>query len=469
MFETAGLLQTCVCASARLGIIYLKYTMPPKGKGSSKKPPKARTPTLIDGLTKDELSKEQLEEHIMRLREQLDREREERNYFQLERDKIHTFWEITDSKLEEVKAEKKNFDKDMEEDEGRHQVEIKVFRQKMKHLLCEHQNAVSELKAHGLVSKQLVQEKQEQLQTELHKEMRAVKVNMQELNNETLVKELEVKHKEEMTKTITREEKKYAEIEAEHDKKLELLQQQLHNFRTNIASETEDQWNSHINTLIEEHKEAVIEIEVAVLRLQRAVEENSSLKKGIDEMIKTEADGGHLGIVLENQHLVQVLSEVEEECKKLEKLLRFSSLEKVDSETIKKKKLEQLKRDHEALEPKFSKLRLETNELYETSTQNIEQVQQKADRKSMQLEGKLKDLTDGLEATQAQLLSVLSACNMDQTALHGATNTIEKNLDSTNKSIRKLECKKAQLSQVRKDLLLTYKALSGEALCRKCV
>lgn len=68
----------------------------------------------------------QLEEHIMRLREQLDREREERNYFQLERDKIHTFWEITDSKLEEVTAEKKNFDKDMEEDEGRHQVEIKV-------------------------------------------------------------------------------------------------------------------------------------------------------------------------------------------------------------------------------------------------------------------------------------------------------------------------------------------------------
>lgn len=70
----------------------------------------------------------------------------------------------------------------------------------------------------------------------------------------------------------------WVEIEAEHDKKLELLQQQLHNFRTNIASETEDQWNSHINTLIEEHKEAVIEIEVAVLRLQRAVEENSSLK-----------------------------------------------------------------------------------------------------------------------------------------------------------------------------------------------
>lgn len=77
-------------------------------------------PTLKD------ISVFQLEEHIARLREELDREREERNYFQLERDKIHTFWEITERQLEEVKAERKNLDKDIEEDEGRHQIEIKV-------------------------------------------------------------------------------------------------------------------------------------------------------------------------------------------------------------------------------------------------------------------------------------------------------------------------------------------------------
>lgn len=67
-----------------------------------------------------------MEEHIVRLREELDREREERNYFQLERDKIHTFWEITGRQLEEVKAELNKAEKDIEEDEERHQVEIKV-------------------------------------------------------------------------------------------------------------------------------------------------------------------------------------------------------------------------------------------------------------------------------------------------------------------------------------------------------
>lgn len=64
----------------------------------------------------------------MRLREELDREREERNYFQLERDKIHTFWEITKRQLEEKKCELRNRERDLEEAEERHQVEIKVLK-----------------------------------------------------------------------------------------------------------------------------------------------------------------------------------------------------------------------------------------------------------------------------------------------------------------------------------------------------
>lgn len=70
----------------------------------------------------------QLEEHVSRLREELEREREERNYFQLERDKVHTFWELTRRQLEEKRAELRNKDREAEEAEERHQVEIKVRR-----------------------------------------------------------------------------------------------------------------------------------------------------------------------------------------------------------------------------------------------------------------------------------------------------------------------------------------------------
>lgn len=62
----------------------------------------------------------------------------------------------------------------------------------MKHLLCEHQNTISELTADGLVSSEVVQKEQEQLETKLHNEMKSIMVDMQELDNESLVKELEL-------------------------------------------------------------------------------------------------------------------------------------------------------------------------------------------------------------------------------------------------------------------------------------
>lgn len=68
----------------------------------------------------------QLEDHIAQLREELNRERDERNYFQLERDEITSYWKITERELEVAKAELRKLDKDIEEDEERHRLELKV-------------------------------------------------------------------------------------------------------------------------------------------------------------------------------------------------------------------------------------------------------------------------------------------------------------------------------------------------------
>ena len=69
-----------------------------------------------------EVTVEQLQEQKRFLEEDRDHEREERNYFQLERDKINTFWEISKKELEDRKAELRNKDREMEELEERHQV-----------------------------------------------------------------------------------------------------------------------------------------------------------------------------------------------------------------------------------------------------------------------------------------------------------------------------------------------------------
>lgn len=51
------------------------------------------------------MSREQLEKFALNLRNEVEREREERNYFQLERDQLRQFWEITKNQLGELLIE----------------------------------------------------------------------------------------------------------------------------------------------------------------------------------------------------------------------------------------------------------------------------------------------------------------------------------------------------------------------------
>jgi hypothetical protein len=76
-----------------------------KGGGGGKGGKKKSEGAVIDGVSTTEMTREQLEAFAHRLREEMEREREERNFFQLERDKLRTFWEITRQQLEENRAE----------------------------------------------------------------------------------------------------------------------------------------------------------------------------------------------------------------------------------------------------------------------------------------------------------------------------------------------------------------------------
>uniref|UniRef100_A0A3Q3XEW0 Dynein regulatory complex subunit 4 n=1 Tax=Mola mola TaxID=94237 RepID=A0A3Q3XEW0_MOLML len=397
-----------------------------KGKGKSAKGKKATALPISE-----EEAKEQLE-NIMQLRKELDREKDERNYVQVERDRISSFWEITERQLAEVKAEQKNLDKEAEEDEGCHKREIKMYMQKLKYLRYEYHRTVSDLAAKGLVSSEVKNKEQEQLEAELHKEFSSILVDMQELDTENLVKELEEKHDEEILKTRNIWEKQLADIEAKYDQKMELLPKALDNMSKNILREREDHWNSHIVALIKDHNKALSETNALVSHMQHDVDINCSLQTQITDMKmkQKEKEKDLVPFLLDNKRLTDFLLNVEEEIAENEKKMKCYS-----------------KGLHVGLQ-------LERDELYKSFSQRIQKVQHKGDVKNELLERKVKALTDSLEEMQAQLCSVLSASNMDQTALDGITNRIE----VLNDSIKNLQYKKAQISKARKELLLDYES-----------
>ncbi|XP_061566110.1 dynein regulatory complex subunit 4-like [Cololabis saira] len=376
--------------------------MPSKKKGT--KPAKAKTPTLINGLTMEEMSKEQIEEHFAHLREEVDKEREERNYFQLERDKVDTFGEVADRKLEII-----NSDKFIEDDEERFQEEIKVYKLKVKHLLCEHENTRSELKANGLVTVELQQKEQDQLETELLKKKRAIVVDMKELNSDELVRELEVKSVEETSNAKNTAERLLTEVVAKYEEKMKVLQHDLEQFGKYVRLEKVSLEAGRILTFKEEHRCTWENRNKYTLPPWRFLQFEVPFK---EEMFE---DGDMPSVLQDTVSAEPVTKAMEDVVKRTE----FSPNKK-DSILSHKKDLEDRKLENELMEQKFSKLQLERDELFNSFPQKIQSMQNEAELRNTVLKKKLQALTDTLEKTRAQRSSLLLAPTRDHTDLQGS-------------------------------------------------
>ncbi|XP_051726994.1 dynein regulatory complex subunit 4 isoform X3 [Ctenopharyngodon idella] len=423
--------------------------MPPKRK-SSNKSPKGKTPTVVDGLSTEEMSKEQLEEHIVRLREELDREREERNYFQLERDKIHTFWEITRRHLEENKCELRNRERELEEAEERHQVEIKVYKQKVKHLLYEQQNMLSELKAESVVSTKQLQKKHAVLENHLQKDMRNLKVYLkeQELSSENVLKSIYLKHDEEITDLRNDFARQVREIGSKYEKRMQKLRQEEDLRRKTEIHEIEERKNSHINMLMKNHEKAFRDIRNYFNDIvYKNLDFITSLKEELKDMKRKEEKRNKemAEVVEQNKELRESPQTAKEEVAELQK--KLANYEKDKSALtrtrarlkISDRELKELKWEHEVLEQRFTKVQLERDELYMKFTKAILEVQQKSGFKNLLLECKLSALNDTLEKKEAQLSEVLSVSNLDPTSLSVVTHKLEEVLESKNHTITDLQ------------------------------
>lgn len=440
---------------------------PKKKKGKAGK--KAKTPTVIDGISTEDMPKEQLEEHIVRLREELDREREERNYFQLERDKIHTFWEITKRQLEERKSELRNKDREMEDAEERHQVEIKVYKQKVKHLLYEHQNNLAELKAENTVTMKLEQKEHRDQEHFLVSNTKNLKLELkeQELSNENMVKTLKLKTDEEITRLWNDFEKQTEDIEAKYQKKMDVLREEMELRRKTEIHEIEERKNSQINALMKNHEKAFSDIknyynDITLNNLALI----NSLKEQVEEMKAKEErmENEMADLRFQNKRLTEPLDKARDEVARLTKLLANYEQDKSFLTRARAKlkmmdkDMKQFRWEHEVLEQRFCKVQEERDQLYNKFEKAIQEVQQKTGLKNAILEQKLCVLSDCLEKKEAQLNEVLAASNLDPTALTMITRKLEDVLDSKNNVIKDLQYELARVCKAHNDLLRTYEA-----------
>ncbi|PIN88790.1 hypothetical protein AB205_0221330 [Aquarana catesbeiana] len=371
----------------------------------------------------------------------------------------------------------------MEEAEERHQVEIKVYKQKVKHLLYEHQSNLSELKAEGSVAMKLAHQDHHTQESLLSKDMRSLRVELkeQELANEMVLKNLKMKQDEERTQQRSDFERQVKEIENKYEKKMRVLRDELDLRRKTEIHEVEERKNGQINTLMKNHEKAFSDIKnyynditLNNLALINSLKEQmEDMRKKEDRLEKEAAD-----LQLQNRRLAEPLQKAREEVAELQRQLANYQKDKTSLASTKarlkctEKELDDLKWEHEVLEQRSQKIQVERDDLYRKFTAAIQEVQQKSGFKNLLLERKLQALGDTLEKQEAQLNEVLAASNLDPTTLSTVTRKLEASflliadmepmnidvLDTKNNAIKDLQYELARVSKAHNDLLRTYEA-----------
>uniref|UniRef100_A0A672Y9L3 Dynein regulatory complex subunit 4 n=1 Tax=Sphaeramia orbicularis TaxID=375764 RepID=A0A672Y9L3_9TELE len=369
----------------------------------------------------------QLEEHIIRLREELDREREERSYFQLERDKVQAFWEIAKRNLEETKAELRHTSREREEAEERHRVEINVYKQKLKHVLSEQHNAITAQKTDGVLSTSLVQKQNADSELHLLKQKHGLQAD---LKDKEFANEEGTKRLQEVGSGLGPSPGSSASG---------FIQQSCHLLLL------------HRNTKILPVAEQTHDVpDVPDYRLLVLQDEVSQLKVQLARMDRKLTDAQQ-----ENKRLTESLQDAEQKLPELQKNLDDYKQSKAEdaASRARVKKMEQEMRhltvEHNILLTAFEKVELERDQLKRSQMQAIVDVQQKNSLKEMLLQRKMKTLTEHLETKEAQLCAAIASSNVEPAAANSAANRLEEILDSKNTRVMTLQDELIQDMKVR--------------------
>ncbi|KAL3280066.1 hypothetical protein HHI36_017573 [Cryptolaemus montrouzieri] len=433
--------------------------MPPKKKGGGKA-------LVIDGVDTSSMTREQLEVFCQRIKEENEREREERNFFQLERDKLRTFWEITRNELEEARAKIRNKERQIEENTEKNEEILKYYKQKVKHLQYEHENDLTECKAAALVSLKKATDDHMSQEKELLADKIALKNKgqEQEFNHQDQVRSLKLQHSEAISKARTEFDDKAKELELKFERKFTELGNELNLKHSMEIAEIEERKNTQLNALTKQHDETYSEMKMYynditlnnLALISSLKEQMEVLRKQNERMSKQVAD-----LMSENKKLIEPLNQAKADVVEYRRQLTNYEKDKISLENTKiklnqtRKEFEDLKWANEALEIRFEKLQSEHQELKKRFNQAILEVQQKTSLKNILLEKRIKVLGENVEQKDALIEELIMKLQEPQYAVK-ANKKLEAILNKKNATINDLQYELARVCKAHDDLLDTY-------------
>ena len=201
---------------------------------------------------------EMLKEVVPMLEQQLEASKTQRNWTQLERDTVQTFYDVTRKEVSELETSIAAKDRAMELMEDNHRVEVRVYVQKVKHLEYEHKNNLGAIEKD---SKDFTQEEDnlhEDRVAGLKGSKEALKDDLKEKNstNSQEIANVKVQHEKILQQMRDAFEINLKDLEEKCISKLDTLEDDLELRRKVDIHEIEERKNLHINDLMRNHERA---------------------------------------------------------------------------------------------------------------------------------------------------------------------------------------------------------------------
>lgn len=191
----------------------------------------------------------QLREECRALDKEIEKEEKRYGLFQDERTKINYFWLIAKKELEDKQAELRNKEREKQDLEEKHQIEIKIYKQRIKHLNFQNIDKLTELKKEAQITLKNIEDENRINERELKQDLRSLKVAK---------KEQEQRHNEYINALTKEKNKQQTKLRQDYERITNEIHQKYKNKMQNLRKEMETKRNLKIKQ-IQQKKDAAID------------------------------------------------------------------------------------------------------------------------------------------------------------------------------------------------------------------
>jgi len=395
------------------------------------------------------------------------------NEFQQQKAKIDQFHDLSKQKREELKMELRNALRQKQDLEEKQAFELKIYKQKVKHLLQEQQSSMSSLRIQHEEKLHQVEVGQRADQHELSKDTRGYKVALKNAENThwDFLKHLKVEQEQSILALRQEYERRHSELRNEYDKKQKVLRAEQDEKRKEEIQRLEMKKNTHIADLMSKHKRKFDKIKKYYSDITHAnLELIKNLKEEVGDMKKKEAavqkevaDIKRINKKLSkplqaNRELVQTLQQDLQQYKrdKMDLIEVQNALQRLEE------RCKNIEWEIEIGEQKMIQCREERDTLQKKLSETIYSVQQKTGFKNLLLEKKLSAMTQDLEKTESALAEVLASTNLHPDIIGDLQHNLEDVLMAKNRTTQRLEDHLQELKRKYARTIQRYEAKMAE-------